>query len=128
MKKTLSLLKALSDQNRLRVVAALLSGDERCACQIKELLQVTGATVSRHMALLIQAGLVDSRKDGRWVYYRLQKKDSDFEALILWLKKEFQKSALVQTDRIRLHEIDVSDKMQMCRKQRGRGISTGCFK
>ena len=128
MKKTVSLLKALSDQNRLRVVAALLSGDELCACQIKELLKVTGATVSRHLALLIQTGIVDSRKDGRWVYYRLQKKNSDFLALILWLEKEFQKSALVQTDRIRLHEIDFSDKMEMCRKQREDAISAGYFK
>lgn len=89
MKKTVSLLKALSDQNRLRVVAALLSSNELCACQIKELLKVTGATVSRHLALLIQTGIVDSRKDGRWVYYRLQKKNSDFSALILWLEKQF---------------------------------------
>jgi len=51
MKNTVSLLKALSDQNRLRVVAALLSEPELCACQIKELLNVTGATVSRHLAL-----------------------------------------------------------------------------
>jgi len=128
MKKTVTLLKALSDQNRLRVVAALLSGDELCACQIKELLQVTGPTVSRHLALLIQTGIVDSRKDGRWVYYRLQKKNSDFSALILWLEKEFQNSALVQTDQLRLHEIDSSDKMEMCRKQRGNGISAGYFK
>ena len=72
MKNTLSLLKALSDKNRLRVVAALLSTHELCACQIKELLKITGASVSRHLALLIQVGLVDSRKKGRWVYYRLR--------------------------------------------------------
>ena len=118
MKKTVSILKALSDQNRLRVVAALLSGDDLCACQIKELLKVTGATVSRHLALLIQSGIVDSRKDGRWVYYRLLKEKSGFAALIQWLEQEFQNSALVKADRIRLDEISSCDKIAMCRKQR----------
>ncbi len=118
MKKTVSILKALSDQNRLRVVAALLSEPELCACQIKELLNVTGATVSRHLALLIQAGMVGSRKDGKWVYYRLEKDNPNFQELIHWLKREFENSRLVQTDQRMLDEIGSCDKIEMCRKQR----------
>ncbi|MGD9974493.1 MAG: ArsR/SmtB family transcription factor [Desulfatirhabdiaceae bacterium] len=118
MKNTVYLLKALSDQNRLRVVAALLSEPELCACQIKELLNVTGATVSRHLALLIQAGIVGSRKDGKWVYYRLEKENPNFQELIHWLKREFENSRLVQTDRRMLDEIGSCDKIEMCRKQR----------
>lgn len=125
MKKTVSLLKALSDQNRLRVVAVLLDGQELCACQIIELLEVTGATVSRHMALLVQTGFVDSRKDGRWVYYRIQKENPDFAELIQWLKHEFENSALVQADRIRLAEIDSCDKVDICKKQRSYGSGGG---
>jgi ArsR family transcriptional regulator len=70
------------------VVAALLSFSELCACQIKELLQITGATVSRHMALLIQAGLVDSRKDGKWVYYRLRNGQPEVNALLQWVEQD----------------------------------------
>ncbi|MCX5884206.1 MAG: metalloregulator ArsR/SmtB family transcription factor [Deltaproteobacteria bacterium] len=120
MKNTLSLLKALSDQNRLRVVAALLSTHELCACQIKELLRITGATVSRHMALLIHAGLVDSRKDGRWVYYRLRKDRPNVKTLIPWLKQEIGNAAVVKADRPILDEIGSCELIEMCRKQRKR--------
>jgi ArsR family transcriptional regulator, arsenate/arsenite/antimonite-responsive transcriptional repressor len=118
MKNTLSLLKALSDQNRMRVVAALLSTHEICACQIKELLKITGATVSRHLALLIRAGLVDSRKEGRWVYYRLRKDRPNVKSLIPWLKQEIGRAAVVKADRLMLDEIGSCDKIEMCRKQR----------
>ena len=121
MKNTLSLLKALSDRNRLRVVAALLSTRELCACQIKELLKITGATVSRHLALLIQVGLVDSRKDGRWVYYRLRKDLTDFKVLLQWLEHEIGNSAVVKADRIMLDDIGSCDMIEMCRKQRQSG-------
>ena len=52
METTLEILKALSDKNRTRVVAALWRFDELCACQITEFLQVTGATASRHLSIL----------------------------------------------------------------------------
>ena len=62
MKTQLEQLKALSDRNRLRVVAALMNTSELCACQISELLGVSGATASRHMDLLIRAGLRNRSK------------------------------------------------------------------
>ena len=118
MKLTVTTLKALSDSNRLRVVAALVSEKELCACQIKELLQVTGATISRHMAQLIQAGVVESRKAGRWVYYRIPPGFS--RELLAWLKQEFDRSRIVQKDSIRLQEIGSCDKIALCRIQRKR--------
>ena len=63
MDKLTAIFKALSDRNRLRIVSALMKCDELCACQLTELIQVTGATASRHMGVLISSGLVDSRKD-----------------------------------------------------------------
>lgn len=62
MEKVLSIMKALSDANRLRIVSALMAFDELCACQITELLQVSGATVSRHLALLVNAEVLESRR------------------------------------------------------------------
>ena len=121
MKNTLALFKSLSDQNRLRVVAALLSFPEICACQIKELLQITGATVSRHMALLIQVGLVDSRKDGRWVYYRLRNDQPEVNALLQWVEQEAGDAAVVKADRLNLNEIGSCDMIELCSKQRKSG-------
>ncbi len=62
--------KALSDPNRVRALLALRKG-ESCVCQVIELLGLAPSTTSKHMSILKQAGLVDSRKEGRWVYYRL---------------------------------------------------------
>ena len=96
-------MKALSDRNRLRVVAALMDQEELCACHIIELLQVTGATASRHMGLLIRSGLVQSRKAGRWVHYRLT---ADFPApLFQWLETALQNDPAIKADRRALTKI-----------------------
>ena len=103
MNKPLNALKALSDRNRLRVVAALMNQTELCACHIIELLGVTGATASRHMGLLIRSGLVQSRKAGRWVHYRLT---ADFPApLFQWLETEVQTDPCIKADRRALVKI-----------------------
>ncbi len=97
MKSQLEQLKALSDRNRLRIVAALMHSEELCACHISELLGVSGATASRHMELLIRAGLIDSRKSGRWVHYKLS---PAFPApLRKWLERPLSEDAQVKTDR-----------------------------
>jgi ArsR family transcriptional regulator len=103
MKQPLEQLKALSDRNRLRVVAALMSRDELCACHISELLGVTGATASRHMDLLIRAELVNSRKDGRWVHYKLKPEAAG--PLIQWLESELSRDPEIKADRKSLIKI-----------------------
>jgi len=70
MRSTLRITKALSDIQRLRILMALRSG-ELCVCQIIAVLGLAPSTVSKHLSVLSGAGLVDSRKDGRWAYYRL---------------------------------------------------------
>jgi ArsR family transcriptional regulator, arsenate/arsenite/antimonite-responsive transcriptional repressor len=103
MKQPLEQLKALADRNRLRVVAALMSTEELCACHIANFLGVTGATASRHMSLLINSGLVQSRKDGRWVHYRLTE---TFPALLFqWLEKILSTDADIKADRRALKKI-----------------------
>lgn len=69
MREFLAITKALSDESRVRALMAL-TGGELCVCQIIDLLGLAPSTVSRHMAILHQAGLVQARKDGRWMYYR----------------------------------------------------------
>ena len=72
MQDTLDVLRALADENRLRVLFALRNG-ELCVCQLIALLELAPSTVSKHLSILRSARLVESRKDGRWMYYRLTK-------------------------------------------------------
>ena len=62
--------QALGDATRLRILGLLLSG-EVCVCHIHESLRIPQPKASRHLAYLRRAGLVDTRRDGLWVYYRL---------------------------------------------------------
>ncbi len=119
MNNLLPVFKALSDRNRLRVFAALTVKKELCACQITELLQVTGATASRHMGVLISAGLVNSRKEGRWVYYFLSGEDASFEAVMDWMTLEFEQDPDLRKDREHLAEITACEPEELCRRQRG---------
>ncbi len=66
-------LKALSDANRLRIIELLKHEEELCACRLFEQLEISQSTLSHHMAILCNAHLVQARRDGRWVRYRLDK-------------------------------------------------------
>jgi DNA-binding transcriptional ArsR family regulator len=70
MREFVYLAKALADGTRLRVLCALRDR-ELCVCEIVDLLGLAQSTVSKHMTILHQAGLVDARKEGRWMHYRL---------------------------------------------------------
>jgi ArsR family transcriptional regulator len=65
-----TLCKALADRTRLRILGLLTSG-EVCVCHIHESLGLPQPTVSRHLAYLRRAGVVEARRDGLWVHYRL---------------------------------------------------------
>jgi DNA-binding transcriptional ArsR family regulator len=67
---TVDVLKALGHPVRLRL-AAMLRGGELCVCQMTAVLELAASTVSAHLADLKRAGLVEERKDGRWVFHRL---------------------------------------------------------
>lgn len=62
--------KAVADPSRVRILK-LLEGGELCVCQLTTVLGLATATVSKHLAGLKAAGLVQQRRDGKWVYYRL---------------------------------------------------------
>jgi ArsR family transcriptional regulator, arsenate/arsenite/antimonite-responsive transcriptional repressor len=62
--------KALADATRLRILGLLLTG-EVCVCHIHETLRISQPKASRHLAYLRKAGLVDARRQGLWMYYRL---------------------------------------------------------
>src|SRR5512136_1482904 len=71
MKKIANILKALSDDTRLRVIK-LLQERELCVCELMQVLDMSQPRISRHMSVLKNAGLVDDRREGKWVYYLLK--------------------------------------------------------
>ncbi len=62
--------KALCDENRVRILEMLQTG-EKCACKILEELNVTQPTLSHHMKILCDSGMVESRKEGKWTHYKI---------------------------------------------------------
>ena len=63
-------IKALADENRLAIMMSLQQ-KEKCACYLLEELNISQSTLSHHMKLLCDSGLVDCRKDGKWMHYSL---------------------------------------------------------
>ena len=62
--------KALCDSNRLKIVK-MLSDGEKCGCKLLEAFEITQPTLSHHMKILCDCGLVEARKEGKWTYYSL---------------------------------------------------------
>ena len=74
--KNAKVFKALSDQNRLKILH-ILSDGERCACELLKNFDFTQPTLSHHMKVLIECGLVYSRKAGTWNHYSLIEQNTD---------------------------------------------------
>ena len=69
-RKTAYLFKALADENRIRILK-LLQGGEKCACKLLEALDISQPTLSHHMKILCDAGIVTGRKEGIWMHYTI---------------------------------------------------------
>ena len=118
MRQFMAVTKALADESRVRVLLAL-QGRELCVCQIVELLGLAHSTVSKHMAILKQARLVDCRKKGRWIYYRLADDEVPTEAAEA---TELATRLLIGTRQVRddaerLSQILEIDPEVLCKKQ-----------
>ena len=74
--------KALGDSNRLKIVK-MLSDGEKCGCKLLEAFEITQPTLSHHMKVLCECGLVEARKEGKWSHYSLNCETlSAFQAFI----------------------------------------------
>ncbi len=102
----MTITKALADENRVRVLAAL-NGRELCVCQIIDLLQLAPSTVSKHLSILRQARLLEVRKNGRWMYYRLNEKNppAAVASALDWVIGSVGSEPVVREDDRRLSEI-----------------------
>jgi DNA-binding transcriptional ArsR family regulator len=118
MREVVDITKALADGSRLRVLMAL-AGGELCVCQIVELLQLAPSTVSKHMSILRQARLVESRKDGRWMHYRLPGRDAPkaVREAVAWVRRSLAESPQTAQDRRKLERILAMDPGELCKGQ-----------
>lgn len=113
----MNITKALADDNRVRTLLALRQG-EVCVCQITALFGLAPSTMSKHLSVLSQAGLVDSRKEGRWIYYRLPDKTAPVvvrEALD-WVEKSMSDQPQVLQDKEQLKKILKQDPAELCKR------------
>jgi ArsR family transcriptional regulator len=118
MRDFMSITRALSDPNRVRILLMLRRG-ELCVCQITELFGLATSTVSKHLSVLHQAGLIASRKTERWVYYRLSDNSAPVavrEALD-WVRKSLARTDEAIADRKKLNRILKMDLAEICRRQ-----------
>jgi ArsR family transcriptional regulator len=110
--------RALADETRVRTLLALRKG-ELCVCQITELFGLAVSTVSKHLSILHQAGLVESRKEGRWIYYRLPGRGAPVvigEALD-WAHQALDQHPRVVKDRRQVERILKTDPADLCKRQ-----------
>jgi ArsR family transcriptional regulator, arsenate/arsenite/antimonite-responsive transcriptional repressor len=71
-KVSVQILKALADETRIEIIE-MISGGELCACKILESFDITQPTLSYHMKILTECGLVDARRDGPWMRYTINR-------------------------------------------------------
>ena len=118
MREFMNLPKALADPNRVRMLLAL-RGRELCACQITELFGLAPSTMSKHLSILYQAGLVDSRKDGRWVYYSLPGKEAPVAVrkALDWVCDSLAENDRIAADAKQLKQLLKLDPSDLCRRQ-----------
>ncbi len=74
--------KAFCDENRLAVLQLLCTG-EKCACRLQDALHIGQSTLSHHMKILTESGVVSARKEGKWTYYSICKQGSTKAAKLL---------------------------------------------
>jgi DNA-binding transcriptional ArsR family regulator len=120
MKHCLNITKALADENRLWMLMALRDG-ELCVCRITELVGLAMSTVSKHLSILYQAGLVNARKEGRWMYYSLPGKAAPAvtREAVAWVRRSLADSERIAEDARRLKKVLAMDLTELCKRQCG---------
>lgn len=81
-KRIAKIFKAFCDENRIKILKLLQSG-EKCACHLNDEIKVTQPTMSHHMKVLCDSGIVVGRKEGKWIYYSISPEGSQLAAEVL---------------------------------------------
>ena len=115
MRDFMAVTKALADETRVRLLLSLQKKDV-CLCQLIAMVRLAPSTVSKHMAILKGARLAESRKEGRWIYYRLPGDDAPamVQQAIQWASRSLNSDRRIVDDRTRLKEILEIDPSELC--------------
>ena len=113
MKAFLKVMKALSDQNRVKIIK-LLQQKQMCVCELQGALGIAQPTVSKHLKILKESGLVDFQQDGLWVNYFLTDGTTPYAASVLgnlkhWLDDDPEIAELIQ-------KVPLLNRQVLCRK------------
>ena len=116
IKEYTKVFKALADKSRARILK-LLEEHELCVCQIREVLGLKQSTVSKHLSVLRNAGLVEARRNGTWAFYSLsRRRQNDFDQSELGLMRNWlNNDPLIEFDRKKLEEVLKIDVRELCR-------------
>ena len=117
MREFMPLPKALSDENRVRILMAL-TGGELCVCEITALFGLSPSTTSKHLSILYQAGLTNSRKEGRWMYYSLPGKEAPaaVREAIGWVRNALAENPRIHEDAERLKKVLKMPTAELCKR------------
>lgn len=96
---------ALSDQTRLRLLN-LMKNTEVCVCYLQEVLKTNQPKISRHLAYLKRAGLVEARRDGKWTHYRLAKLDGERQKILFQTLISLGREKQIAKDSKRLQSVN----------------------
>jgi ArsR family transcriptional regulator len=104
---TVKVFKALGDPNRFRIVKMLEAG-ELCVCEVREVLDLSNSTVSKHLSILRNADLIVDRKEGKWVNYKLNDRSNDgfVRSQLALVLNSFSDDEQVLLDRKKLQKVD----------------------
>jgi DNA-binding transcriptional ArsR family regulator len=120
VREFLTIAKALGDESRVRALLCVKDG-ELCVCQLIDVLGLSPATVSKHMNLLYQAGLVERRKDGKWHFYRMagESASPSVRRALEWVVAELDRNPSVRDDVRRIREVRRKDLEELSACYRG---------
>ncbi len=105
-RSTVNIFRALDDPNRLRILK-MLEARELCVCEVREVLNLSTSTVSKHLTVLRDAGLILDRKDGKWVNFRLNSETSGLvHSLLKVLKSDLADEKQIAQDREKVKHVD----------------------
>jgi ArsR family transcriptional regulator, arsenate/arsenite/antimonite-responsive transcriptional repressor len=115
LKKVIKIIKALSDESRIRIINLLKAKSGVCVCEITEIINLSQPTISSHLKKLEEAGIITFRKDGLWVnYYLSEGMDPESRELIDLIVKITEKDPDIKKD---LQKITKTDRMLICCKK-----------
>lgn len=98
--------KALSDKNRIRIVK-MLQKKSLCVCEVKDVLNLATSTVSKHLSILREAGLITDWKDGKWINYKINSEpDALVSNALLFTQMQLEDDDTIKNDRKKINSVD----------------------